>query len=399
MKFINSLFIIVVFSLLVTGCAKSKEELGIENGYCKEDHTCNDGLICINDVCIEDKCLDINCIDNWMECNSKTGECTELKENHCVQQDDCKENEICTSEHTCMDKLLECNPKCNDSYEVCKENQCELREGHCILQSDCKENESCIKNECVDSSCGDNICNNNSEDPSSCHEDCNCLTIDNMCSHDQICDENILECVIVTDIGTLRHLESNLGDGEKGSYYHIEGIVEGIESNGFYIQSLNELGTTLSGIYVFYKNDPTPEKPEVEPIERGEHISVIGSAYNYFGLLELTKAVVEHKENVATNVLEYKNLLYDDLDNLEQYESLLVNIPTSIDLIVGETNEFDEAIITTSASGATIKVRKDIYDYGELTTGAHLNRLSGVLTFHFGEYKILPTIQDDIQVE
>ena len=161
MKFLY-FFYILLFSLVVFSCNKLETEdnpplIGLEGLSCFEDKTCENDLVCINDICEKDKCLNIECNEAWAECNSNTGKCGDLKEGFCLVDGHCstENNEFCNQETYKCDKI--CSPnelRCNNDgskIEKCNANNEWLVETTCDNAKVCSADFTC-KNKCSSNS-------------------------------------------------------------------------------------------------------------------------------------------------------------------------------------------------------------------------------------------------------
>ncbi len=156
MKFLFLFLFLFVFYFV--SCAETTQNTGPANGTltgkCFTNNTCNDGLACVDNKCIEDKCKDKTC-DTWMQCSQTTGQCDQLKDGYCLNEDDCntEANEICKDDHTCGVKSTEvenCTPEGNECTQntintVCKEGKCVEPSQDLCENTDCSAD---INSEC-----------------------------------------------------------------------------------------------------------------------------------------------------------------------------------------------------------------------------------------------------------
>jgi len=215
MKLLSAFYYIVSISFIFLACAAPDKKLGIENGYCKEDNTCNnDDLVCFDDICIENKCKTINCLDNWLSCNPKDGRCTILKDGYCLQDSDCilDSEEICSGKHECVSK---CISKTCDELSV----ECGIRDDGCGNHLDCGtcdigDGEYCNKGvcdikDCVPKTCDDFLmkcgiiddgCGNNLDcDNCDIGEYCNAGECELKDCIPKTCDDFLMKCGIIDD--------------------------------------------------------------------------------------------------------------------------------------------------------------------------------------------------------
>ncbi len=187
MKFFYTLLLLM--TLIATSCSSDSKDLsknlGKEGKNCYKDKTCNDNLICVNNICkIEkDKCKDITCDKVWADCNPQNGKCDVLKEGYCVIDGHCdtQNNEICNQNtFKCQKTCIENTKKCSENTKsilICKNNVwendttcennkvCQKNSETLICKEKCNSHSDCAKKEICNSlgQCIKYDCNNDSE--------------------------------------------------------------------------------------------------------------------------------------------------------------------------------------------------------------------------------------------
>jgi phosphatidylserine/phosphatidylglycerophosphate/cardiolipin synthase-like enzyme len=158
------------------------------------------------------------------------------------------------------------------------------------------------------------------------------------------------------------------------------GIVTAVAPQGYFIQD----GTALrSGVYVYEQTN----SPAV-----GDEVTLTGTVAEFFDLTEIVD-VTSFTVNSSNNTLPNPILLSTGDASNEDYEGMLVKIEnatcTNTDIGFGEWQVND-------GSGA-LAIDDLIYlfspdldiDYG----------VTGILTYSFGAYKILPRSMDDVEIQ
>ncbi len=314
--------------------------------------------------------------------------------------DSCKENEICNeAEKKCESKTeFDCS-SCKD-YEDCNEDlkKCILKEGNCIKDEQCNVAEEICDlttHTCKDKNppfvCNENqtkcegtkllTCKNNSWKEFDCaSENKICKTGNNSSS----CEEEPVEGGTIYPI---RH-----GDVAEDTQVSVDGVVTGIKADdnnklgGFYIQ---EDGSNYRGIYVYVKNKYDNN------LTIGDYVNVSGVYKEYHDLSEI---IVEADSQVVKSGINSPrdNFYLLNINNLvtqsvEEYESMLVKVKGNF--TVGSRD--DTYNLSISDGSHTFLIRDDLYRM-DLQQGDKLSEIRGVLSYHYGKFKIFPRGEFDL---
>ncbi len=158
------------------------------------------------------------------------------------------------------------------------------------------------------------------------------------------------------------------------------GIVTAVAPQGYFIQD----GTALrSGVYVYEQTN----SPAV-----GDEVTLTGTVAEFFDLTEIVD-VTSFTVNSSNNTLPNPTLLSTGDASNEDYEGMLVKIEnatcTNTDIGFGEWQVNDgSGALAIDDLMYLFSPDLDI-DYG----------VTGILTYSFGAYKILPRSMDDVEIQ
>ncbi len=181
---------------------------------------------------------------------------------------------------------------------------------------------------------------------------------------------------IVDATGTL-YIDSN---GE----YSVTGVVTAGNGNSFFVQ---EAGGEWQGIYV-YQSDCFPQI--------GDSVIVTGMVKEYFGLTEIFEISACYLIS-SGNALPLPNTITTgdiaaNSSEAEKFESTIVNIP--IANCVAEVQNFGLWKVDDGTGQALIhNTSSYAYEYSEL---GETYRVSGVLNYTYGEYKVDLRFSEDV---
>lgn len=151
----------------------------------------------------------------------------------------------------------------------------------------------------------------------------------------------------------------------------------------YYAQDVQ--GGPFSGMYLLWDQQDYPQ------LSIGDVLSVKGEWKEYYCLTEL---VVSEFSKSGTQgqpdpeIVSAEALLSDDA---EQWEGVLVTIQNAE---IAEVDQYDNLLITTTAGNLVVD-NELVPDFG-LTAGKTLSSITGVVTYSYGEYKLIPRTPADL---
>jgi len=167
----------------------------------------------------------------------------------------------------------------------------------------------------------------------------------------------------------------------------VGGIVTAIDSlldfNGYFLQDST---STWNGIYVY-----DPNRDSTEP---GDSLTIVATVAEYYNVTQVS-GIVEYIENSTGNTLPYPLVITTGVTNPEQYEGVLVTIENAE---CTNNNPGNDEVEMNDGSGAII-VDDYIYDYTDTVafTKSNIYRITGVMYYSSGDYKIIPRNVNDIE--
>ncbi|WP_018247618.1 endonuclease/exonuclease/phosphatase family protein [Orenia marismortui] len=191
-------------------------------------------------------------------------------------------------------------------------------------------------------------------------------------SHKVAGEESNINFIALTPIADLRNEEGKMED--------IGGIVSAVLGNNIYIQD-NTAGILVYGI----------EYPE---LTRGSEIIVTGEISQYYGMAEIKPDSIDDITLVKAEgrLIVPEVITANDLsvENGEAYEGKLVTIKN----ITIEDNNSTKNLDATDSTGTAVVRLED--DKLSIDKGKSYTSITGVVKYHYGEYKIIPRSQADI---
>ncbi len=162
----------------------------------------------------------------------------------------------------------------------------------------------------------------------------------------------------------------------KGETVKTKGVVTALESKAFYIQ---DGAGAWNGIYVYQNAAPT--------VAVGDSVEVIAEVAEYYNLTELKNVTVTVIN--SDNAIEASEVTIGNVG--EGFEGVLMMVKSVV--VADAVNNFGEWTVTDATD--TLKLDDVMVDF-EPAVGTAFASISGVLTFSFGEFKLLPRDTADI---
>jgi methionine-rich copper-binding protein CopC len=197
--------------------------------------------------------------------------------------------------------------------------------------------------------------------------------------------EEIIPCMSIYDI---QYTTETSGDSPHiNEQVRVSGIVTAIDFpqdfKGYFLQDSSR---TWNGIYVY-----DPDRNSTEP---GDSLTVVGTIAEYYNVTQVS-CVVEYIENSTGNILPDPLIITTGVTDPEQFECVLVTVENA----ECTNNDLgDDEIELNDGSGAII-IDDYLYDYTstEAFTNNNLYRVTGVMYYTYGDYKIIPRDANDIE--
>ena len=167
----------------------------------------------------------------------------------------------------------------------------------------------------------------------------------------------------------------------------VTGIVTAIDSlldfNGYFLQDST---STWNGIYVY-----DPNRDSTEP---GDSLTIVATVAEYYNVTQVS-GIVEFIENSTGNTLPDPLVITTGVTNPERYEGVLVTIENAE---CTNNNPGNDEVEMNDGSGVII-VDDYIYDYTDTVvfTKSNIYRITGVMYYSSGDYKIIPRNVNDIE--
>ena len=175
-----------------------------------------------------------------------------------------------------------------------------------------------------------------------------------------------------------------------GQVVTITGIVTAIQPGSnpnFYFEDPD--ADTFAGVYV-YDNSIDPQV--------GDELLLIAEVEEYYGLTEITNSIssvlISTDNVVEPTLISTSDLLGGCSYNAEQYEGMLVKVENL--LVTSTPNEYGEWTVSDGSGDCMI----DDYFYDgsidSYSEGSTITSIVGVVNYAYGEYRILPRNESDI---
>jgi len=168
----------------------------------------------------------------------------------------------------------------------------------------------------------------------------------------------------------------------------VSGIVTAIDiyQDDFKGYFLQDSSSTWNGIYVY--------DPDRDTTELGDSLTIVATVAEYNNVTQASH-IVEYIENSIGNALPDPLVIITGVTDPEQYEGVLVTVENA----ECTNNEMgDNEIELNDGSGAII-ADDYIYNYTDTVvfTKSNIYRVTGVMYYSSGDYKILPRDMSDIE--
>jgi len=168
----------------------------------------------------------------------------------------------------------------------------------------------------------------------------------------------------------------------------VSGIVTAIDiyQDDFKGYFLQDSSSTWNGIYVY--------DPDRDTTELGDSLTIVATVAEYNNVTQASH-IVEYIENSTGNALPDPLVIITGVTDPEQYEGVLVTVENA----ECTNNEMgDNEIELNDGSGAII-ADDYIYNYTDTVvfTKSNIYRVTGVMYYSSGDYKILPRDMSDIE--
>ncbi len=167
----------------------------------------------------------------------------------------------------------------------------------------------------------------------------------------------------------------------------VSGIVTAIDSlqdfKGYFLQDST---STWNGIYVY--------DPDHNSTKSGDSLTIVATIDEYYNVTQIS-GIVEYFENSTGNILPDPLVITTGITDPEQYEGVLVTIENAE---CTNNNLGNDEVEINDGSGVII-VNDYIYDYIDTVafTKSNIYRITGVMYYSSGDYKIIPRNVNDIE--
>ena len=198
--------------------------------------------------------------------------------------------------------------------------------------------------------------------------------------------EEIIPCISIYDI---QYTTETSGDSPHiNEQVRVSGIVTAIIINqddftGYFLQNSS---CTWNGIYVY-----DPDRDSTEP---GDSLTIVATIAEYYNVTQVS-SVVEYIESSTGNTLPDPLIITTGVTDPEQYEGVLVTVENAECI----NNDMGEDEIELNDGSGAIIIDDYIYDYTDTVvfTKSNIYRVTGVMYYSSGDYKILPRDMSDIE--
>ncbi len=365
MKIFNFLLVLVTLSMMfMASCSDDPEKTPEKCGDAKVASCAAEKQICDGQTgeCL-DLCASVNCNAETEVCDWQLGTCV-------------AKGDLCATDTTCAAQ----NKVCDDSTGVivCK-NDCTV--------SGCPTGETCNTTT--------KLCGNLCEDVTCC-EGKTCNPANGQCEG---------TCTSISTITAVRSegiavSDPNSATPSIGDVTDIEGVVVAVlgiktgNKHGMFIRQAN--ANEFAGIYIdFYtvKADAAFVTPVL-----GDLVKISGKHNEYHGFSKITPATVDQVVVVSNNVTVPAPIDITVAQLEEKYESMLVNLtggPFTVTVEANTENYYNTTL--KNAANQEFQMKSDIhYPKYVLPIGTVLTKATGVITFDYGYFKLLPRNAADL---
>ena len=200
-----------------------------------------------------------------------------------------------------------------------------------------------------------------------------------------IISEEIIPCMSIYDIQCTTEISGDSPHINK--QVRVSGIVTAIDFlqdfKGYFLQ---DSSSTWNGIYVY-----DPDRDSTEP---SDSLTIVATVAEYYNVTQVS-CVVEYIKNSTGNILPDPLVITTGVTDPEQYEGVLVTVENAE---CTNNDMGDDEIELNDGSGAII-VDDYIYDYTgtDAFTISNIYRITGVMYYLSGNYKIIPRDVNDIE--
>lgn len=167
----------------------------------------------------------------------------------------------------------------------------------------------------------------------------------------------------------------------------VSGIVTAIDFlQGFKGYFLQDSSSTWNGIYVY-----DPDRDSTEP---GDSLTIVATIAEYYNATQAS-CVVEYIENSTGNILPDPLVIITGVTDPEQYECVLVTVENA----ECTNNDLGNDEVELNDGSGAIIVDDYLYDYTgtDAFTLSNIYRVTGVMYYSSGDYKIIPGNVNDIE--
>ena len=371
---------------------RSQEDVGAEVAVC--DPACTGDEVCVNGTCVtpEAEDNDAKCSDGID--NDHDGH-TDCEDYDCSKSDtvtvckvtcggiECATGEVCIGD-VCSTPVPERDDDtlCSDGIDNDGNGFTDCEDFGCsksALVTVCKV--TCGGVECA----AGQVCDANDACSDPAVDKCAGVT----CGAGEACDPSDGSCITIPTktLAEIRTAEAGLSnDGfADGGTYSTSGTVTAIlatgSNMGFYMQD------ATGGIYVYTKA-VTPT------VTLGDTVTVTGQVGNYYGLLRFLETATIGT-SVAGTVPTVKEIAPTAANLVEANEGMFVKF-TGAQFTVTEAVSSSNHHTTTLTDGTnTFAITDSLFAF-EATVGTVYTSLQGILSYHYGKYKLLPREAGDM---
>ena len=249
----------------------------------------------------------------------------------------------------------------------------------------CGENQICVDEQCVDKAdentneaCSDGV-DNDGDGYADCEDfDCSRNPDVTVCGGGNECDPACGDGQVCVD-GTCQDVQSmtvsQVRAGTVGEVYTTSGIITAVDNKGFYFQD-NE-----AGLYVYMGSEPA--------VTAGNNVTVTGKLDEYHGFMELKDANVQ--EGDAATMPASISIAGNEMS--EAHESMYVSL-TGQPFTITEIGQYDLTVTDTNANSFLLKKTPLTAD---LTVGAVLSKLDGVVSQYDNNYRLVLRVAEDME--
>ena len=200
-----------------------------------------------------------------------------------------------------------------------------------------------------------------------------------------IISEEVIPCMSIWDI---QYTTETSGDSPHiNEQVRVSGIVTAIDFlqdfKGYFLQ---DSSSAWNGIYVY-----DPDRDSTEP---GDSLTIVATIAEYYNVTQVS-SVVEYIENSTGNFLPDPLIITTGVTDPEQYECVLVTVENAECI----NNDLGNNEVELNDGSGVIIADDYIYDYTDtiVFTISNIYRVTGVMYYSSGDYKIFPRDANDIE--